>query len=105
MKFRELVMDFGGHPMGVGLFMPFNIPAMHGNAYRYFRNIKEAMDPAGRINAGKMHEIRTKFGFPGLRRIPLALAALPIKALGYLKVLTPKRDRFTRKYEARRGSR
>lgn len=104
-KFRELVMDFGGHPMGVGLFMPFNIPAMHGNAHRYFRNIKEAMDPAGRINAGKMHEIRTKFDFPGLRRIPLALAALPIKALGYLKVLTPKRDRFTRKYEARRGSR
>lgn len=103
--FRDLVMELGGHPMGVGLFMPFNVPTMHGNAHRYFRPIKEAFDPSGRINSGKMHEIRTKFSFPGLRRIPLAVAALPLRLLGFLKRITPKRDRFVRKYEARRGAR
>ena len=104
-RWRDLVMDLDGHPMGVGLFMVFNVPRMHGNAHRYFRPIKEALDPEGRINAGKMHEIRTRFNFPGLRRIPLTVAALPLKALGTLKAITPIRDRFTRKYEARGGRR
>jgi len=104
-KWRDLIMDLDGHPMGVGLFMVFNVPKMHGNAHRYFRPIKEAFDPEGRINAGKMHEIRTRFGFPGLRRIPLSMAALPLRALGGLKRLSPFRDSFAKKYEARGGRR
>src|SRR2546422_3198182 len=82
--FRKLVMDFDGHPMGIGAFLAFNVPDMHGNAYRFFRPIKEAIDPENRINASKMLEIRTRFGFPGLRRIPLSLAALPFRILGGL---------------------
>ncbi|HYS70970.1 MAG TPA: FAD-binding oxidoreductase, partial [Thermoplasmata archaeon] len=84
--FRELAMDLDGHPMGVGLALAFNVPAMHGNAYRYFRPIKDALDPTGRMNFGKMLEIRTRFSFPGLRRIPLIVAALPFKVLGRLKM-------------------
>ncbi|HKZ64250.1 MAG TPA: FAD-binding oxidoreductase [Thermoplasmata archaeon] len=104
-KWRDMVMDLDGHPMGVGLFMVFNVPRMHGNASRFFKPIKEAFDPMDRINAGKMHEIRTRFGFPGLRRVPLAVAALPFKVLGALKSITPINDRFVRKYEARGGKR
>ena len=103
-KFREQMMDLGGHPMGVGLFLVFQVPAIHGNAYRFFRPIKEAIDPQGRFNAGKMHEIRTKYNFPGLRRVPLSLAALPIRALGALKRLGP-RDSHARKYAGPGGKR
>jgi len=97
-KFRDLVIDLGGHPMGVGLFMVFNVPSMHGNASRFFRPIKEALDPENRINVGKMHEIRTRFTVPGLRRIPLTVAALPLRVLGGVKRIT--RDKFVRRYEA-----
>jgi FAD/FMN-containing dehydrogenase len=103
-KFREIALELGGHPMGVGLFLVFQVPAIHGNAYRFFRPIKEALDPQGRFNAGKMHEIRTKFNFPGLRRVPLSLAALPIRALGALKRLGP-RDSHARKYAGPGGKR
>ena len=78
---------------------------MHGNASRFFKPIKEAFDPMDRINAGKMHEIRTRFGFPGLRRVPLSMVALPLRALGGLKRLSPFRDSFAKKYEARGGRR
>jgi FAD/FMN-containing dehydrogenase len=105
-KFREIAADLDGHPMGIGLFMAFDVPGMHGNAHRYFRPIKEALDPHGRFNPGKMLEIRTRFPFPGLRRVPLILAPIPLKVLGGLKRIAPwplHRDRFRRKYEARGG--
>ncbi len=100
-KFRDIVMKYDGHPMGVGLFMVFNVPTMHGNAHRFFPAIKEALDPEDRINVGKMHQIRTRFNFPGLRRIPLTIAALPLRVLGALKSF--KADHYVRKYEAGRG--
>jgi len=102
---RRVMDDLGGHPMGIGLFLAFDGPRMHGNAHRFFRPIKEAMDPGGRINYGKMHEIRTRFSFPGLRRIPLTIARLPLRLLGRLKAITPKRDRFVRKYTEQGGRR
>jgi glycolate oxidase len=108
-KFRRMAMDLGGHPLGVGLFMVFDVPTMHGNAHRYFRPIKEALDPKERFNPGKMHEIRTRFKFPGLRRVPLVIAPIPLRLLGGLKAITPGplggQDKFRRKYESRGGKR
>ena len=104
-KFRELAMDLDGHPMGVGLLMAFQVPAMHGNAYRYFRPVKEALDPGERMNSGKVTEIRTRFSFPGLRRIPFTAAGLGLRALARLKMITPTRDKFVRRYTEHGGRR
>jgi len=102
--FRERMLDLGGHPMGIGLLLAFQVAAIHGNAHRFFRPIKETLDPQGRFNAGKMHEIRTKYDFPGLRRVPLSLAAFPIRVLGALKRIGP-RDNLARRYTQHGGAR
>ncbi len=98
-KVGDAAIELGGHPMGLGLFMVFNLRTMHGRASPYTAYVKMTFDPKKKINPGKTIEVWTKYQFPGIRAIPPPAMRMGLNAAAFLRRIKPTRDKFVRAYE------
>src|SRR5207247_7350049 len=66
-RMGDAAFKMDGHPMGLGLFLVFNLRKMHGRATTFISAVKVVFDPRKKINGGKTLEVWTKYPWPGLR--------------------------------------
>ena len=103
-RMGDAAFKMDGHPMGLGLFLVFNLRKMHGNATTAISAVKSVFDPRKKINGGKTLEVWTKYPWPGLRAIPPPGMAIGLEIAAILRRAKPTRDRFVRAYEqAKKG--
>jgi hypothetical protein len=98
-RMGDAAFKMDGHPMGLGLFLVFNLRKMHGNATTAYSAVKGVFDPRKKINGGKTFEVWTKYSWPGLRAIPPPGMAVGLEIAALLRRAKPTRDRFVRAYE------
>ena len=98
-KMGDAAFELGGHPMGLGLFMVFNLRTMHGRAAPYTAYVKDVFDPGKKVNPGKTIEVWTKYTFPGIRAIPPPAMRVGLDLAAFLRRIKPTRDKFVRSYE------
>ena len=98
-RMGDAAFKMDGHPMGLGLFLVFNLRKMHGNATSAYSAVKGVFDPRKKINGGKTFEVWTKYPWPGLRAIPPPGMAIGLEVAAILRRVKPTRDRFVRAYE------
>ncbi len=98
-KMGDAAIELGGHPMGLGLFMVFNLRTMHGRAAPYTAYLKDVFDPRRKVNPGKTIEVWTKYTFPGIRAIPPPAMRVGLDVAAFLRRIKPTRDKFVRAYE------
>ncbi len=103
-KMGDAAMEMGGHPMGLGLFMVFNLRKMHGRSAPFLAEVKNVLDPKRKLNGGKTVEVWTKFHFPGIRAIPPPAMAAGLDLMAFLRRIKPSQDKFVKAYEHERGS-
>ncbi len=103
-KMGDAALEMGGHPMGLGLLMVFNLRRMHGRSAPFLAEVKNVLDPNRKLNGGKTVEVWTKFHFPGIRAVPPPVMALGLNLMAFLRRIKPTRDRFVKAYEHERGS-
>src|SRR3989440_187937 len=99
-RMGDAAFKMDGHPMGLGLFLVFNLRKMHGNATSAYSAVKGVFDPRKKINGGKTFEVWTKYPWPGLRAIPPPGMAIGLEVAAILRRVKPTRDRFVRAYVA-----
>ena len=102
-KMGDAAFELGGHPMGLGLFMVFNLRRMHGRAAPYTAYVKSVFDPKKKINPGKTIEVWTKYHFPGLRAVPPPAMRAGLSLAAALRRIKPTQDKFVRSYEREKG--
>src|SRR5213076_2539518 len=95
-RMGDAAFKMDGHPMGLGLFLVFNLRKMHGNATSAYSAVKGVLDPRKKINGGKTFEVWTKYPWPGLRAIPPPGMAIGLEVAAILRRVKPTRDRFVR---------
>lgn len=98
-KLGDVALELGGHPMGLGLFMVFNLRTMHGRASPYTAYVKNVFDPNKKVNPGKTIEVWTKYQFPGIRAIPPPAMRVGLNLAAFLRRIKPTQDKFVRAYE------
>ena len=98
-KLGDAAFELGGHPMGLGLFMVFNLRKMHGRASPYTAYVKNVFDPKKKVNPGKTIEVWTKYTFPGIRAIPPPAMGVGLNLAAFLRRIKPTQDKFVRAYE------
>jgi len=98
-KMGDAALELGGHPMGLGLFMVFNLRTMHGRAAPYTAYVKDVFDPMRKVNPGKTIEVWTKYTFPGIRAIPPPAMRVGLDLAAFLRRIKPSQDKFVRAYE------
>ena len=98
-KMGDAALELGGHPMGLGLLMVFNLRTMHGRAAPYTAYVKNVFDPGKKVNPGKTIEVWTKYQFPGIRAIPPPAMRVGLDLAAFLRRIKPTRDKFVRAYE------
>ncbi len=98
-KMGDAALEIGGHPMGLGLFMVFNLRTMHGRASPYTAYVKTVFDPRKKVNPGKTIEVWTKYQFPGIRAIPPPAMRIGLDVAAFLRRIKPTQDKFVRAYE------
>jgi glycolate oxidase len=101
-RMGDAAFGLGGHPMGLGLFLVFNLRKMHGNATTAYSAVKAVVDPVKKVNGGKTFEVWTKYPWPGIRAIPPSGMAFGLEIAAILRRVKPTRDRFVRAYESAR---
>ncbi len=100
----DAAFELGGHPMGLGLFMVFNLRKMHGRASPYTAYVKSVFDPRKKVNPGKTIEVWTKYQFPGIRAIPPPAMRVGLSLAAFLRRIKPTQDKFVRSYEHGKGA-
>src|SRR5437899_1531553 len=103
-RMGDAAFKMDGHPMGLGLFLVFNLRKMHGRATTFISAVKAVFDPRKKINGGKTLEVWTKYPWPGVRAIPPQGMAVGLEIAAMLRRAKPTRDRFVRTYEQEKGS-
>ncbi len=98
-KMGDAAFELGGHPMGLGLYMVFNLRTMHGRAALYTAYVKDVFDPRRKVNPGKTIEVWTKYTFPGIRAIPPPAMRAGLNLAAFLRRIKPTQDKFVRAYE------
>jgi FAD/FMN-containing dehydrogenase len=103
-KMGDAAMKMGGHPMGLGLFMVFNLRKMHGRSAPFLAEVKNVIDPTRKLNGGKTVEVWTRYHFPGIRAVPPPAMAAGLNLMAFLRRIKPTQDKFVKAYEHERGS-
>ena len=103
-KMGDAAFELGGHPMGLGLYMVFNLRRMHGRASPYVAYVKSVFDPGKKVNPGKTIEVWTKYQFPGIRAIPPPAMRVGLSLAAFLRRIKPTQDKFVRAYERGKGA-
>ena len=103
-RMGDAAFKMDGHPMGLGLFLVFNLRKMHGRATTFISAVKVVFDPRKKINGGKTLEVWTKYPWPGVRAIPPQGMAVGLEIAAVLRRAKPTRDRFVRTYEHEKGT-
>ncbi|HLE53759.1 MAG TPA: FAD-binding oxidoreductase [Thermoplasmata archaeon] len=103
-KMGDASLELGGHPMGLGLLMVFNLRKMHGRSAPFLAEVKNVLDPSRKLNGGKTVEVWTKFHFPGIRAVPPPAMAAGLNLMAFLRRIKPTQDKFVKAYEHERGS-
>jgi FAD/FMN-containing dehydrogenase len=103
-RMGDAAFKMDGHPMGLGLFLVFNLRKMHGRATSFISAVKAVFDPRKKINGGKTLEVWTKYPWPGVRAIPPQGMAVGLEIAAILRRAKPTRDRFVRAYEHEKGA-
>ncbi|TLZ65130.1 MAG: FAD-binding oxidoreductase, partial [Methanobacteriota archaeon] len=88
-RMGDAAFKMDGHPMGLGLFLVFNLRKMHGNATSAYSAVKGVFDPRKKINGGKTFEVWTKYPWPGLRAIPPPGMAIGLEVAAILRRVKP----------------
>ncbi len=102
-RMGDAAFKMDGHPMGLGLFLVFNLRKMHGRATTMISSVKAVLDPGKKINGGKTLEVWTKYPWPGIRAIPPQGMAVGLEVAAILRRAKPTRDKFVRAYEHEKG--
>ena len=102
-RMGDAAFEMDGHPMGLGLFLVFNLRKMHGRATPFLSAVKSVFDPRKKINGGKTFEVWTKYQWPGIRAIPPPGMAIGLELAAILRRAKPTRDRYVRVYEHAKG--
>ncbi len=100
----DRAFEMGGHPMGLGLFMVFNLRPMHGRASLFTAYVKDVFDPNRKVNPGKTVEVWTRYHFPGIRAVPPPAMRAGLSLMAFLRRIKPTRDKFVRAYEREKGA-
>ncbi len=95
-KLGDLAFSLGGHPMGLGLFLVFNIRRMHVGARGILNAVKGVLDPNRTMNPGKTVEVWTKFNWPIINSIPLPIMGWGLDLAAFVRSLKLKQDRYAR---------
>lgn len=103
-KMGDAALELGGHPMGLGLLMVFNLRKMHGRATGAMGAVKNVFDPGRKINGGKTIEVWTKFDWPLINTIPPGMMSAGLNLAAFLRRAKPTRDRLVRTHERGGGS-
>jgi len=103
-RMGDAAFKMEGHPMGLGLFLVFNLRKMHGRATSFISAVKAVFDPRKKINGGKTLEVWTKYPWPGVRAIPPQGMAVGLEIAAVLRRVKPTRDHFVRAYEHEKGA-
>jgi len=103
-KMGDLAIEIGGHPIGLGLLMVFNLRKMHGRATGSMGAVKQVFDPGRKVNAGKTIEVWTKFNWPLINVIPPPFMEFGLNVAAALRRAKPFRDRFLKAYERQGGA-
>ena len=103
-RMGDAAFKMDGHPMGLGLFLVFNLRKTHGRATTFISAVKVVFDPRKKINGGKTLEVWTKYPWPGVRAIPPQGMAVGLEIAAVLRRAKPTRDRFVRTYEHEKGT-
>lgn len=53
-RYHDLLLELGGHPLGLGLLTTYNLEPMFGATAAHMRSIKNSLDPDGVVNKGKL---------------------------------------------------
>lgn len=101
-KLGDAALEMGGHPMGLGLFMVFNLAKMHGRAAGAMGAVKEVFDPQRKLNGGKTTELWTKFTWPVINSVPPSIMGFGLDLAAFLRRIKPTRDRYGRTTERER---
>jgi FAD/FMN-containing dehydrogenase len=97
-KMGDAARGLGGHPMGLGLFMVFNLAKMHGRSTEFYGAVKRVFDPKQKINAGKTTEVWTRFTWPFIDQVPPLFMGLGLDVAAFLRRIKPFPDRYARAY-------
>jgi glycolate oxidase len=82
-EFAQLAMDLGGRPAGVGLWMAYQMPQLHGKTLRAMADVKRALDPKDIMNPGKLVHAVSKFDL----QVPAAIMGLSTRTISMVHSL------------------
>jgi len=95
-RMGDAAFRLGGHPVGLGLLMTFNLRKMHGHATATIGSVKEVIDPDRKINGGKTIECWSRYTWPFIRTIYPRAVRLGLEVAAFLRWIKPIQDKFVR---------